>query len=214
MITLGIDTSEREGGVALYSEGGISEEVLFEGPLRHAESLFPAIDRLLKRAGLDKGEIELVSVNQGPGSFTGLRIGLAGAKGLCQGLHIPLVGVDGTLSYRSRLPDAERVCVIITSRRDLVYARWFAGERAKGATRLLHEEELIGMLSKEGREMTLVGSGAPRVYARVKENRALRIAPERLNQPSPLAIARLGAGDGRLDRLFQLEPTYVESILA
>jgi len=198
----------------LYSEGELAEEIRFEEPLRHAESLLPAIERLLKRCGLDKRRVELVSVNQGPGSFTGLRIGLASAKGFCQALGIPLVGVDGTLAYRSRIPDVKRVCVIITSRRDLYYGRWFTDGRAKGATRLLHEAELAEMLNGEGGELTLIGSGAPAIYARVKGNRSIGLAREELNRPSPLAIARLGASNGPADRLFELEPAYVESILA
>jgi len=214
MITLGIDTSERDGGVALYEKGGLAEEIRFEEPLRHAESIFPAIERLLERCGLEKSGIELVSVNQGPGSFTGLRIGLASAKGFCQALGIPLVGVDGTLAYRSRLPDVNRACVIIASRRDLYYARWFAGGRAKGPTRLLHESELVETLNREGRELTLIGSGAPAVYPLVRGNRSIRLAAEGLHRPSPLAIARLGASHGTADRLFELEPAYVESVLA
>jgi len=214
MITLGLDTSEKDGGAALYSEGEFAEEIRFEEPLRHAESIFPAIDGLLDRCKLDKEKIGLVSVNQGPGSFTGLRIGLASAKGLCQALKIPLVGVDGTVAYRTRIPDAKRVCVIIASRRDLYYARWFVENRAKGETRPIHAEELIEVLFDEERELTLIGSGAPAVYARVEGNRSIRLAPGGLNRASSLAIARLGASAGTVDRLFELEPAYVESILA
>jgi len=214
MITLGIDTSERDGGVALYEEDGIAEEIRFEEPLRHAESIFPAIERLLERSGLKKGRIDRVSVNRGPGSFTGLRIGLASAKGFCQALGIPLVGVDGTVSYRARLPDAKRVCVIIASRRDLYYTRWFIGERAKGGTRPVHEQGLIEMLLKEERKLTLIGSGAPAIYERVNGNRSIGLAPEGLNRVSPLTIARLGTGEEGNDWLFELEPVYVESTLA
>jgi len=213
MITLGIDTSERDGGVALYSEGEIAEEFLFEGPLRHAESLFPAIEALLERCRIDNGRIGLVTVNRGPGSFTGLRIGLASAKGLCQALGVPLVGVDGTVAYRAAIPEEKRVCVIIVSRRDMFYVRWFAGDRPKGETRILHEHELVEILNREERELTLIGSGTPAIYPQV-QNRSIRSAPDELNRVSPLAIARLGAADGGPDRLFELEPVYVETILA
>jgi tRNA threonylcarbamoyladenosine biosynthesis protein TsaB len=123
MLTMGVDTAEPLGGVSLYEVGIVAEERLMEAPLRHAESLIPLIKRLLVECARSLGEIERVSVNRGPGSFTGLRIGLASAKGLCQALGVALVGVDGTVAYRSRLPEERRVCVVLRSRRDLFYVR-------------------------------------------------------------------------------------------
>ncbi|MGB2983128.1 MAG: tRNA (adenosine(37)-N6)-threonylcarbamoyltransferase complex dimerization subunit type 1 TsaB [Candidatus Bipolaricaulia bacterium] len=213
MLTLGIDTAEPIGGVALFDDGVLAEERLMEAPLRHAESLIPLVEGILEDSSASRGDIERVSVNRGPGSFTGLRIGLATAKGLCQALGATLVGIDGTVAYRSRLPEARRVCVVLQSRRDLFYARWFVGLRPKEPIHLMHEEELVARLRGEDRELTLVGSGAGRVFEQVVDHAVLRLAPEELMRPSPLVVARLGASAGAGDRLYEVEPLYVEPVL-
>ena len=214
MLTLGVDTAEPIGGVSLFETGILAEERLMEAPLRHAESLIPLIDRLLEESSRGRSEVERVSVNRGPGSFTGLRIGLASAKGLCQALGATLVGVDGTVAYRSRLPEERRVCVVLRSRRDLFYVRWFVGPRPREPIRLLHEEELIERLKREKREPMLVGSGALDVFEQVADHALIRLASDELLRPSPLTVARIGASDRQGDQLYEVEPLYVEPVLA
>jgi tRNA threonylcarbamoyladenosine biosynthesis protein TsaB len=214
MLTLGLDTSEPLGGIALYEEEGLAEERWMEQPLRHAEGLFPLIDRTLKEFKIDRRVIDSVSVHRGPGSFTGLRIGLAAAKGLCQAWDVPLVGVDGTWLHRARVPEADRLCVVLSSRRDLFYVRWFVGRRPKGPTSLMQEDELIGRLMNVQREVTLTGSGAARIHARLGDATNVRRVAEALDRTSPLWVARLGRSEKASDRLYTLEPLYVEPLLA
>jgi len=214
MLTLGIDTAEPIGGVALFEDDVLAEERLMTEPLKHAEHLIPSIETLLREFSKERDEIERVSVNRGPGSFTGLRIGMATAKGLCQALDVGLIGVNGAHAYRSQAPKARRVCVVLHSRRDLFYATWFAGAKPKGPTELLREAELIARLNGEERELVLAGSGAARVFAQVSKHPAILLAHERALRPSPLAIARIGAQEGTSDRLYGLEPLYVEAVLA
>ena len=102
MIILGIDTSAAGGGVALCKDNETLMELMMESPLQHAEELLPLIDEVLNRCEMKISDVDLVSVNSGPGSFTGLRIGLATVKGICQAARIPLVGVDGWMMFRQR----------------------------------------------------------------------------------------------------------------
>ncbi len=213
MLTLGVDTSESLGGVALYEEGRLAEARMMKTPLSHAERLFPLIESILGECGIDKHRIDRVCINRGPGSFTGLRIGLAAMKGLCQSLGIPLIGVDGTEVARHRVPDHRRVCVALSSRRDLYYARWFAGSRPKGPTTLMRERELIVRLDREERALCLVGSGVPRLAASVRRMPHVEMASEPLNQPSPLAVAEWGGMCDAADQLYSVEPLYVEPLL-
>ena len=213
MLTLGVDTSESLGGVALYDEGRLAETRMMDTPLSHAERLFPLIETILEACKVEKSQIELVSINRGPGSFTGLRIGLAAMKGLCQSLEIPLIGVDGTQVYRQLVEDHQRVCVVLSSRRDLYYVRWFGGSRPKGPTIVMREAELVARLGQEERELLLVGSGAPRLGEHLRPWQQLRIAPEVLNQPSPLAVAQWGNKNYVADQLYSVEPLYVEPLL-
>lgn len=213
MLTLGVDTSEPIGGVALFEEGRMAETLWMDAPLTHAECLFPLIEEILKIGKVDRRQLGLVSVNRGPGSFTGLRIGLAAMKGFCQATGIPLVGVDGTLVYRQRVPECQRVCVVLTNRGRLVYVRWFGGSRPKGPAVAMHETELLSRLAQEERELCLVGSAAPALMERLRFASAVRIAPEEANRPSPLAVARWGCESYSADQLYSVEPLYVEPLL-
>lgn len=213
MLTLGVDTSESLGGVALYDEGRLAETRMMDTPLSHAERLLPLIETILEACKVEKSQIELVSINRGPGSFTGLRIGLAAMKGLCQSLEIPLIGVDGTQVYRQLVEDHQRVCVVLFSRRDLYYVRWFSGSRPKGPTVVMCEAELIARLGREERELCLVGSGALQLGEHLQPWQHICIAPEALNQPSPLAVAQWGNKNYVVDQLYSVDPLYVEPLL-
>ena len=213
MLTLGVDTSESLGGVALFEEGRLAETRTMDTPRSHAERLFPLIETILEACEVDISQLNLVSINRGPGSFTGLRIGLAAMKGLCQSLDIPLIGVDGTQIYRQLVEDHQRVCVILASRRDLFYVRWFGGSRPKGPTVVMREAELIARLGQEKRELCLVGSGALQLGENLRSWQHIQIAPEALNQPSPLAVAQWGRKNYVADQLYSVEPLYVEPLL-
>lgn len=214
MLILGVDTAEPLGGVSLFQEDVLDVERMMETPLKHAERLIPLIDTILEEAGKSPKDITRIAVNIGPGSFTGLRIGAASAMGLSQALDVPLVGVDGSIAYRQRAVEAPRVCVIVRSRRDLVYVRWFVGAKPKGPIELLHEGELIDRLTGEGRELVLVGSAAQAIHAHVADHPLILLGGEAARHPSPLEIARIGASMETSDRLNSVEPIYVEPILA
>ncbi len=213
MLVLGLDTSESPGSVALLEEGDLAVERPLPEPLRHAEWLLPTVEAILAESGRTRDDVRRVCVNLGPGSFTGLRIGLATAKGMCQARGTDLVGVDGTLAYRQRAGEEQRVCVIAASRRDVVYARWFSGEKPRSDTMVLREADLVTRLRTEQRPLCIVGSAARRVIQSLGDSATVFLGPAGAMEPSALAVARIGALV-RGDRLRELEPTYVEPILA
>jgi tRNA threonylcarbamoyladenosine biosynthesis protein TsaB len=90
---LGIETATETVGVAVRTAEGVEAELALTGRRRHVETLTPAVDHLLAQVGLTPGDLEVVAVDIGPGLFTGLRVGVAAAKGLAQALGIGLVGV-------------------------------------------------------------------------------------------------------------------------
>lgn len=214
MLALGVDTSEPVGGVALYDGHGLADERWMDHLLQHAEQLFPLIEETLSGNGMSRDQVGLVCINRGPGSFTGLRIGLAAVKGFCQASGAALVGVDGADAYRARIAEAKRVCAIVVSRRDLHYVQFFVGSRPRGPMRLMPRPELVETLRGERREVTLVGSGAPGIGDALRGQPMIRIAPEEANQPSPLWIAKLGWNEDPADQLYEVEPLYVEPLLA
>jgi len=90
---LAIDTSTRLATVALYSEDGIRGEHTWRGEQNHTEDLMPCVAQLMAGAGVTPASLTGVVVAIGPGSFSGLRVGLSAAKGIAIALHIPLIGV-------------------------------------------------------------------------------------------------------------------------
>lgn len=90
---LAIDTATRTAGLALYSSEGVLGETTWRSRENHTVELMPQIIRLLALAGSQKDQLTAIAVALGPGSFTGLRVGISVAKGLAFGSHKPLIGV-------------------------------------------------------------------------------------------------------------------------
>jgi tRNA threonylcarbamoyladenosine biosynthesis protein TsaB len=217
MITLGLDTASALGGAALWGDQGLLGERLLDQPLQHAERLLPSLDELLDLCELDVSQIDRVSVNTGPGSFTGLRIGLATAKGLCQTLGVPLIGIPGPMAYRARAEGDRRVCVVLHDRRDQFYVQRFSEERPMAPTAVWTAEELLCRLAAVRSTEMVVGSGVPMLRdalqaLSLRTDGRIRIGGPSLVDPSPATIARLGHVASSGDALYTLEPTYVEPL--
>jgi tRNA threonylcarbamoyladenosine biosynthesis protein TsaB len=91
---LGIETSTLTGSVALVADGRLLGETTLSVSVQHSERLMPAIEQLLQDAGVGPGDVDLFAVADGPGSFTGLRIGIAAAQGLALAHGRPVAGVS------------------------------------------------------------------------------------------------------------------------
>src|ERR1700682_771813 len=121
-----IDTSQEIGTVALSKEGQILFSEENKIAKEHASWLHLAIARMLKETGITVRELEAIAVVAGPGSYTGLRVGMAAAKGFCYALKVPLI-TQNTLRVmaESMIPVAEEkqalICPLIDARRDEVF---------------------------------------------------------------------------------------------
>jgi tRNA threonylcarbamoyladenosine biosynthesis protein TsaB len=161
MIVLGLDTCLNACSVAVIDDGrvlGHAHEVMARG---HQERLAPMAERVMAEAGLSFPQLQRIGVTLGPGSFTGLRVGLAFAKGLASALAIPAVGL-GTLEVLAAEGEG-LVFAAIDARRDQVYLQGFEAGRALMAPDALPVELARARIVElaMGRPMILVGSGAP-----------------------------------------------------
>lgn len=195
MNVLAFDTSGPGLSLALHARGDFLRVDRGPAGSRHAESLTPEIHKLLRRARLRPAELDLVAVGIGPGSFTGLRVGVTTAKALALALGIRLVGVCGFEAIaRSTDPEQGPVCVVSDARRE----RWHAAlyESVRGTVRLRKGPAVI---AKE-RLTTWAGKRA-------------RIAGEPAGQtPEAEWIARIAierARRGRTDDPRRLVPLYL-----
>lgn len=218
LLVLGIETAGDVGGVALYAEGEVPYEFRFPARRRHAERLAPAVEALLREANASPKGLDLVAVDVGPGSFTGVRIGMAFAKALAQAIGVPLVGVRQ--SEALGLPVAEwwdgRVAVLIHDRRDLVYLAIASGDRISEDSSLPLSEALRKIPADGG--ICLVGSGTLRFRRELEEAFPKGyILGEPWAYPSAGVVAKLGyrrfREEGPTDPK-QLEPNYVQPPLA
>lgn len=139
---LALDTAAPRACVVVVVDGQPRAVRLLKETRRHAEELGGAIDGCLAEAGLSMSDLVGVGVGAGPGSFVGVRVGIAHAKGLCGGLRVPLVGLCSltALASDSSLPDGKGYA-LLDARRGEVYLR--AVVRERGIARPLDEPEAL-----------------------------------------------------------------------
>ena len=120
----------------MEENGSLVAEYFVTPGSKSFKGFMPAFDDLLTRSSCDVGQIKSLIVATGPGSFTGLRIGLSAAKGFCQGMQIPIIGVSSLEALANQLPHTRHpVCPVISSRKGEVFAALFEwsdeGERVR-----------------------------------------------------------------------------------
>ena len=143
MLILAIESSAKAASAALCRDGEILAYSFQRTALTHSATLLPMIDDMLQNSGTDKAAIDAVAVARGPGSFTGVRIGVSTAKGLCWGLDRPAIGVS-TLEAMAYLalgvPEGTVICPAMDARRSQIYNALFraiaAGDLASEAAAL------------------------------------------------------------------------------
>lgn len=110
MRVLGIETSSARGSVALVEDAASICVLEHERANAHGESILPLIEQALALAGWNRRQLDRIAVGSGPGSFTGLRVGIAIAQGLAEGLELPLVGVPSLFSMARAVPSDQTGC--------------------------------------------------------------------------------------------------------
>lgn len=162
---LGIESSAISAGCALTEGGKIVAESFLNTRHTHSEMLLPMVRDMLKSAGVTLSDVEKIAVTAGPGSFTGLRIGIATVKGLCMGAEKPCVGVSTleTIAYNFTGTDGV-ICACMDARCKQVYNALFRSENGI-ITRVCDDRaitlaELSEELSKLDEKIILAGDGA------------------------------------------------------
>ncbi|MCD6097735.1 tRNA (adenosine(37)-N6)-threonylcarbamoyltransferase complex dimerization subunit type 1 TsaB [bacterium] len=209
MITLGIETSTQVTGVALYDGKSIRHSIAPRGTEQHSTLLPAIVDELLAHTGIKKSDIKLIAVSRGPGSFTGLRVGVTFAKALSFALTTPVVSVDTfeVYCYPHRGKAKLVVPVIDAKKSELFAAGYKYGTREElFPKRLYGFEELVSEISRFSREaFVITGYDAHLLHTEFPSN----IAKD--NIPDPIVVAKLGmekfSRQGG-DDLVALEPFY------
>ncbi len=215
MKILGIDSSAKSASVAITYNGKILSSFFINTGLTHSQTLMPMIDNALKCAALSLDDIELLAVNKGPGSFTGIRIGVAAAKGLCDAKNIKCCGVSTLQSMAyNLLPFNAVACAVMDARCNQVYTALF--DITDGViTRLTHDEaksvdELGKLLETYIKPKILVGDGAEICFNALKDSvRDLSISFEAYRYQSAVGVCFAAEKNGNFIEASQLVPEYL-----
>jgi tRNA threonylcarbamoyladenosine biosynthesis protein TsaB len=207
MNVLAIDTSTET--LALAAQRGDSwASLCLRRGLQHSSGLLPLAESLLKELGMNASDLELLVCSRGPGSFTGIRIGLATAMGISHGRGIPLVGV-ATLDALA-LPWAAwdgDVCAVLDARKGKYYAAVFRGGALQGAYRDASPVELAQLLAAADRPL-LAGPDAPRIGAALDEG-ARRVTCTDFFDPRSLLRLGVEQFGGKGADPSSLQPLYL-----
>ena len=182
MTILGLDTSTATASVALIEDGRLILEHFRRGSVKgkgptalipranHAETLLPLVENLMKNSSRSWEQVSGIAVSIGPGSFTGLRIGLSTVKGLAYGWDVPVIGVPTLLAVAARVTGWNGlICPLLDARKKEVYTALFRTKGGKGLERLTEDmvsspERILQHIQSLGREACLMIGDGTEVY--------------------------------------------------
>ena len=199
MKILAIDSSSLVATVAILDEEKILAEYTINHKKTHSQTLLPMLGEITKMIELDVKEIDAIAISGGPGSFTGLRIGSATAKGLALALDIPIVHVPTLDAMAYNVYGTDKIiCPIMDARRGQVYTGIysFEGEELKVhlESSALPIEELLDKLTALGKKTIFLGDGVPVFKEKIDDiyNVEHCYAPAGMNRQRASSVAVLG----------------------
>ncbi len=197
MKLLVMDTSCKTAMAAVCEDGSVLASIQIQDQKTHSVKLLPAVEYILAAAGVSPSELGLVAVTNGPGSYTGLRIGVTTAKAFAYSLGIPLIGLNTleALAAACAVGEEQLVCPMIDARNARVYAALYRGSAELLSCRALSCETLCETLRTEcaGERILFTGDGTAANGALLTDllGEMYRPLPSELSAGNPAAIALL-----------------------
>lgn len=213
MNVLAIDTSGPVAGVAVVRDRRLAYEAVAINKLTHSVNLMPMVEQGLQNAGLSVNDLGLIACVTGPGSFTGVRIGVSAAKAMAYGLNIPCMGVNA-LEALAQIPFEGIVCPVLDARAGQVYGAAFLNN-----VRLMEDDALkltdyLDQIQEFGEIFLFTGDGADAHREAIKERLGERahFPPPHLNHLRPGAAAWLALQqEDKWGDYLQLSPFYLRA---
>lgn len=213
---LAIETSSRRGSVALVESGAVVAEEVFSQGLQHAAGLLPIIDSLMRGRGRTPGDLEQVYVSAGPGSFTGLRIGITVAKAIAlASRRVKLVAVPTVRVLAENAPaEARQLVIVLDAKRGQIFTARFErdGDGDWLEREPAHLDSLAEVLARSPRPVHLLGEGIPYHRAHIPSSGDVIVPGEEAWRPRAAVVAQLGmamAAAGQFTEPDRLTPIYV-----
>ena len=221
MKILALDSSGLVASVAVTEDDVLVAEYTMNYKKTHSQTLLPMLDEIKKSIQLDLESVDAIAVAAGPGSFTGLRIGSATAKGLGLALKKPLIGVPTVEALAYNLYDTDKdtlICPIMDARRNQVYTGLYAFENHELKTikeqDALPMEELLQELNAQEKSVIFLGDGVPVFKFMIEEKCEIpySFAPAHLSRQRAGAVAALAGiyyKEGRIQSAAEHQPDYL-----
>ena len=209
MLILGIEAATKVASAAVVSNEKILAEISQEARLTHSETLLPQIEQALKIAGVEK--VDAVAVSIGPGSFTGLRIGLATAKSLAYAWQIKIIGVPTLQAISYHFPTASATILpLLDAQKNRAYVQSFRNCQPLSKIEVKPIDETVLAAGEIGGEVFLCGDVLNKIKVELPPN--VRIAPVNCRMPRAANVALCGKfllNAGETSNVMNLEPLYV-----
>lgn len=219
MKILGIDSSGLVASVAVVEDDNLLGEFTMNYKKTHSQTLLPMLDTLAKMIELDLNTVDAIAVSGGPGSFTGLRIGSATAKGLGLALEKPLIHIPtvDALAY-NLCGHRDMVCPLMDARRNQTYTGLYAFDgnhmQALLAQCAVGIDEIVAKINKIGHAVVFLGDGVPVFETYIGEHVTVpyTFAPAHVNKQRAAAVAALGEiyyKEGKTETAQEHRPDYL-----
>lgn len=219
MKILALDSSGLVASAAVLEDDVLLAEYTVNYKKTHSQTLLPMLDTIAQMIELDLSSLDAIAVAAGPGSFTGLRIGSATAKGLGLALDKPLVAVPTVEALAYNLYGTEGlICPIMDARRNQVYTgiyRWENGQMSVVCDQeAVKVDELAEDLNARGEHVTFLGDGVPVYKERLSELLTVKFdfAPAHVSRQRAGAVGALGMKyyeQGRIQSAWEHQPEYL-----
>jgi tRNA threonylcarbamoyladenosine biosynthesis protein TsaB len=216
MYVIGIDTTTKAFCLALVQDGETLERLIIDEGGYHSEDFIAHLEDVLRRRGLYKGDIDGYSISIGPGSLTGVRVGLSFCKGLGYATGKPVVGVATlyAIAYGAR-DGAACVCPVLVTRRDRLFWALFRFSPEEHIVVEASCTKIDGLLKvMPRREILFLGNGALACKSLIEQQMGslAQFGEKMISHPDPAVVAMLGLGrirKGDVPALDELEPIYL-----
>ncbi len=223
MKILALDSSGLVASVAVLEDDNCIAEYTINYKKTHSQTLLPMLDEVSRMIELDLNSIDAIAVAAGPGSFTGLRIGSATAKGLGQALGKPLIGIPTVDGLAFNMYGTDKViCPLMDARRNQTYTGLYEFVRKENNYELsvLKEQcavaldEIIDCINEMGREVIFLGDGVPVFKTQLEEKIKVpfSFAPASCNRQRAAAVGTLAfsyANSGKMEDAASHMPDYL-----
>lgn len=220
---LGIESASLVASVAIVTEDVLTAEYTVNFKKTHSQTLLPMVDEVVRMLGIELDSIDAIAVSGGPGSYTGLRIGSATAKGLGLALGKPLVHVPTIDAMAFNLVGTSAlICPMMDARRNQVYTGLYRSQAAFEVVKAqcaMDVTELVKELNERGEKVIFLGDGVPVHEKTIRDLISVpyEFAPAHVNRQRGASVAVMGAwyyAQGRTETAAEHRPDYLRKAQA